>query len=291
MDRLIHKPCTCPPNLSWGIYESPRGLKDNEKYLFKPVAYQVKPGNAIVPPPFEPATTFPFERLYPELRTIIYEMHFFQAKQPGTRGEFCPAEDWCPNRKYNSLVPVRKLLLVSKMIYREAMPIFYRKPLRFDSLENLSNFLDTIGPVQRACLQNIAFEWTGWEASKAFARLGMCQGLKNLLITIKKPEVEGERIDAMNMQGVQRLLSSVRGLHGVHVDIQQCHWGLPTKSFVKALEILKHPRESVVEEQGGSVDGGEEGSDMGSRIAGCEDDMGPTKFTLPPQVLPNSEER
>jgi hypothetical protein len=277
MNRAMHQACTCPPNRSWSIYQSPTGLRGLERYAFS--ERHILPGNAIIKPIQKPDRTFPLEKLFPELRAIVYEMHFLQAKQPGTLGEFCPAHDWCPNRVYNNNIPVRMLLMVSKLVYEEAMPIFYRKPLRFSNLPNLNNFLEKIGPTQSAHLQNISFTYDGHDASKVFVRLSMCHGLRYLHIAVKKPESDEEEGDLMNLMGVDRLLSSIRGLHAVTVDLTLCPMEVASDTFVQALEVLKLPRGSNGSAHDGTCDESET-TDISSVVVDTEDDH-LSRFSVP----------
>lgn len=280
MNRAMHQACTCPPNRSWSIYQSQTGLHGLERYAF--AQHHILPGNAIIKPPREPDRTFPFEKLHPELRAMVYEMHLFQATQPGTLGEFCPARDWCPNRVYNNNIPVRKLLMVSKLVYAEAMPIFYRKPLRFNNLPNLNNFLEKIGPAQSSHLQNISFTYDGHDASKVFVRLSMCHGLRYLHIAMKKPmyDEEDEEGDLMNLMGVDRLLSSIRGLHAVTVDLTLCPAQVASDTFVQALEVLKLPRESMGSAHDSTCDESET-TDISSLIVGTDEDDCVSRFGIP----------
>lgn len=213
-------------------------------------------------------------------------MHFFQEKQPGTLGEFCPAGDKCANRVYNNYIPVRMLLMVSKLVYEEAMPIFYRKPLRFNDLPNLNTFLEKIGPTQSAHLQNISFAYDGHDASKAFLRLSMCHGLRYLHIAVKKPVSDGEEGDLMNLMGVGRLLSSIRGLHRVTVDLTLCPAEVASDTFVQALEVLKLPRESAGPADCGTCDESE-ATDFSSLVVGTEDDDHLSRFSVPPGDSPD----
>jgi len=286
MNRAMHQACTCPPNRSWSIYQSPTGLRGLERYAFS--EHHILPGNAIIKPTQKPDRTFPFEKLYPELRAIVYEMHFFQAKQPGTLGEFCPADNWCPNRVYNNNISVRMLLMVSKLVYEEAMPIFYRKPLRFNNLPNLNDFLEKIGPAQSSHLQNISFTYDGHDASKVFVRLSMCHGLRYLHIAVKKPVSDGEdgeEGDLMNLMGVDRLLSRIRGLHAVTVDLTLCPAEVASDTFVQALEVLKLPRESAGPAHCGICDESE-ATDISSLVVDTEDDH-LSRFSVPPGDFSN----
>ncbi|KAL8822865.1 MAG: hypothetical protein Q9191_006407, partial [Dirinaria sp. TL-2023a] len=238
-------PCTCK-NESRYIYESPEGLQGLEKYAFAPLAQQVLPGNAIRNAASETEGKFPFMRLCPELRTIVYKFHFFQAKKPGTIGEYCPAGDRCPNRVYNGHIPVRAIILVSKTVYAEAMPLYYRsRHFRFSNVSRLQNFLQVIGPRQASHIQHLSFTYSGIGASQAFSRLGMCISLKTLNIIIVET-VEEQVDDLVKKVGVSALLGSVRGVETVTVDISKCSFGTEYATFVKLLGLLKLPRDTAL---------------------------------------------
>ena len=238
--------CTCGPNRSRFIKESPDGLQSLEKYAFAPPAQQVLPGNAIQRAPAKPERTFPFMRLYPELRHVIYELHFSQAKKPGTIGEFCDAGDQCPNRVYNNFIPIRIIILVSKQIYAEAMPLYYRsKRFQFNNVSRLDTFLKTIGPRQARHVHHISFTYSGLGASQAFWRLGRCISLRTLHIVIE--DTREERVATlMKKIGISALLRSVRGVETVTVDVSNCPESTDYTTFVKLLGLLKWPRRAML---------------------------------------------
>lgn len=172
---------------------------------------------------------------------MVYGFHFSQAKTPGTMGEFCPAGDGCPNRVYNEHIPVRAIILVSKTIYAEAMPMYYgSKQFRFKNVSTLQMFLQVIGPRQASYIQHISFTYWGIGASQAFSRLGKCISLRtlNIIIVVTKEEFVK---DLMKKVGVSALLRSVRGVETVTVDISNCPIGTDYAPFVKLLGLLKLP--------------------------------------------------
>ena len=242
MDRP--PPCTCPNSFCGSILQSPSYLQSFEKFAFAPIAQQILLGNAIRKVAREPEETFPFMQLCPELRTMVYGFHFSQAKKPGTMGEFCPSGDRCPNRVYNEYISVRAIILVSKTVYAEAMPLYYRsKHFRFHNVSRLQNFLQTIGPGQASYIQHISFAYLGIGASQAFSRLGKCVSLRTLNIIIV--ETRDEPVEnLMKKIGVSALLRSVRGVETVTVDISRCSKTTDYATFVNLLSLLKLPRDA-----------------------------------------------
>lgn len=80
----------------------------------------------------EEASKFAFMKLPLELRVMIYQQHFLQSRDAFTGSKSCAAGTMCPYGIYNANIPVGELLLVSKTIYNEAMPIYFgTKDLKF----------------------------------------------------------------------------------------------------------------------------------------------------------------
>ena len=72
----------------------------------------------------------------------------------------------------------------------------------------------------------------------------MCHSLRDLEIPINRPALAGEKKDLMDLFGVGKLLSCLRGLDKVIVDLDWCPLDAKTDTFIEALEVLKLPHES-----------------------------------------------
>lgn len=132
-----------------------------------------------------PIDAFPLMRLPWEIRQRIYYLHFQQPKKQDAIGAECPAGDRCPIAVYNDFVPVRELILANKLIYHEAMPIYYRtKTFVFESVQSLWRFLRTIGPAQRSHVAHICFTLRGTRERYGFTLLADCPRLQSLEIIL-----------------------------------------------------------------------------------------------------------
>lgn len=206
---------------------------------------------------------FPFMKLPPEIRKVIYTMHFDQEQEPRDADTACPAGSACTYRVYNNWVPVRALLLVSRIVYNESMPLYYRsKTFGFISLERMTRFLDTIGVSQRSFITNISFIYYGedtrrwsfkWEGETnaviAFRALADCPALHTLHIgfdNMSQPPTERwNPNDLMTESGLDELLR-LRGLTTVDVVVnrQKFFWYQNLEELRSALQVMKLPRDS-----------------------------------------------
>ena len=125
-----------------------------------------------------PVVPFPFMKLPLELRTMIYRIHFAQPAEPhhlksvDLMPSLCLFDDPplrpCPFRMVNGGVPVRVLWTLSKDIYHEAMPLYFKNTeFTFNSLESLAQFLDKIGPYHRQHVSSVNLNITAFDFSMA----------------------------------------------------------------------------------------------------------------------------
>ncbi len=204
---------------------------------------------------------FPFMELPPEIRETIYTMHFDQEQKPRKSGTLCPAGSACPHRLYNNWVPVRALFLVSKIVYNESMPLYYRfKTFGFKGLDRMTQFFDTIGALQRSFITNISFiynadacerpfKWKGENnAVIAFRALAGCPALQTLRIGFEMWSLPtNERKDDYGLLTVLDLdgLLRLRGLTTVDVVVYD-PWDRfrEVKELESVLQVIKLPRGS-----------------------------------------------
>ena len=211
---------------------------------------------------FEPATPFPFMKLPLELRQRVYHFHFQQAKRPGGLGKDCPAGDYCPNAVYNESVPIRELIRVNKLVYDEAMPVYYRSQVFiFRYCETFRDFLRTIGPFQRSYVAHVSFVWLrfyftlviGILGDSIFGLLADCPRLRYLEVAVRSysnlmpsPHLrqQGEMISLMKCLDVKTLLN-IRGLLSVKFTLLGDTFPTPelpdAEVFEEALQLLTQP--------------------------------------------------
>ena len=137
-----------------------RDLRQEELMAFAPKP-RVAQGDTPIPPTPQgpPLPVFPFRRLPPEIRNMVYKMHFTQAAEYTslpTSSRSClrfPGDVAFKRRGFwisNEGIPVRLLWTLSKELYHEAMPLYFQTTdFTFNSLESLAHFLNVIGPYHR----------------------------------------------------------------------------------------------------------------------------------------------
>ncbi|KAG6993855.1 hypothetical protein G7Y79_00050g085920 [Physcia stellaris] len=206
---------------------------------------------------FKPATPFPFMKLPLELRQRVYHFHFQQAKRPGGPGKDCPAGDYCPNAVYNDSVSVRELIKVNKLVYDEAMPVYYRSQVFiFNSCITCRTFLRAIGPFQRSYIAHVSFVWSGYHGTEAFRLLADCPRLRYLEVAVgpyfRKELVhpphhrrhQWKVMSPMKCSGVKPLLN-IRGLLSVKFKSLRATYSTPplpdVEVFEEALQLLTQP--------------------------------------------------
>lgn len=204
---------------------------------------------------------FPFMKLALELRTEIYKAHL---KVPGTiaifGGEYynsvevrrgCELYVQPQAQKKAFDISVLKLLAVSKTIFYEAVPVFFRyNTFRFDGLARLSTFLNCIGPIARRNVTSVSIGYAGKAPARAMKLLKGCIGLRELTIELSLNSLglmpHPAHFDLMRMHGLTDLLK-IRGIEKLVViaapnmlDYFTCiEENLP--GLKQALQVLKQP--------------------------------------------------
>lgn len=93
-----------------------------------------------------------------ELRTMVYAYHFNQPPIKIYGTEWCPAGKMCPNNIYNANIPVGGIILASKTVYSEAMPMYFKtKDFVFWTSRSMADFINRAGPFQRDYITSLAF--------------------------------------------------------------------------------------------------------------------------------------
>ncbi|KAL9025396.1 MAG: hypothetical protein Q9196_005770 [Gyalolechia fulgens] len=204
-------------------------------------------------------STFPFLRLPPELRMMVYQHHFHQ-KPDHRGGMYCLSpktcgvgQSVCRVAQVNDLVPLQKLWLSCKTVYYEAMPIFFStRKFEFDNIEHLGQFLATIGPYHRQHLTSIAFDYEksgsteAFDVHEAFRLLGECPNLKRLSIHLPSHYIGRKKA---SLAGLSTLLR-IRGIENLDLTFFDPYWisylygpdlDNAKKIVAKKIETLKNP--------------------------------------------------
>ena len=186
-----------------------------------------------------PLNVFPFMRLPWELQQRIYFFYFQEPKKRDVLGSEYLVSDRCrlALAAHGNFVFGRKLILASKLIYHEAMPIYYRtKIFDFECVKSLWKFLRVIGPVQRSYVAHICFILRGAHESYALRLLADCPRLQTLEIVFDGDHFSPHRVER---------LFQVRGLKSVKLTVPHRYSGHPHK-FEAALQVLMLPFDSAV---------------------------------------------
>ena len=196
----------------------------------------------------ESKTAFPLMNLPMELRIMIYMFHFNRLDDRQRHGlEFCFAGDFCPFRRYNNDVPVRMLLMVSRAVYEEAMPLYFRKKT-FRFLHNgLAPILRTIGPRHRRHISKIVFLYNVVKTAEDFPLLKDCPALTELIILVDEVPLkykDGRRVGMIGLPGL-KLLLQIRGIKKLSVkfsvSVKQGVYKEEMEGFIETLQVLKEP--------------------------------------------------
>ncbi|KAI4116884.1 MAG: hypothetical protein LQ345_002770 [Seirophora villosa] len=181
----------------------------------------------------EPITSpFPFMKLPPELRIMIYKYHFFQPfdhranAQCWDKQECEPGGAGCPVACINNGEPLHNVFMTCKTVYHEAMPLYFSKrDFHFEKLEHLGRFLANIGPYHRQHLTSIIFDYEKigttpiFHIHEAFRLLGDCPNLRKLVIKIASHHIARKAtLPAL------ATLAKIRGLEKVDVRWFDAYW-------------------------------------------------------------------
>lgn len=145
-------------------------LEQEELMAFAPKARVAQADTQAPQAPQEPPVIpFPFMKLPLELRTMIYRIHFAQPAEPHHLSLFDDLPFGpCSFRMVNGGVPVRVLWTLSKDLYHEAMPLYFKiTDFTFNSLESLAQFLDKIGPYHRQHVSSVNLNIYKFDSSMA----------------------------------------------------------------------------------------------------------------------------
>ena len=164
---------------------------------------------------------FPVPR---EIRNRIYE---FALQLPHALISEEAAEEGF--KKYNKSYPARlthsyplerkagspfdlSLLLVSKAMYLEAYPVFYKtNVLYFKDTDILYSFLNGIGAARRHAVTHVGFNWVGKSSTAAFRLLKRCGSLKTLRFTLPTSYPVG--YDALrNLRGLENVIRLTKSM-------------------------------------------------------------------------------
>lgn len=208
-------------------------------------------------------TAFPFMKLPPEVRNLIYEELIIVflpfvitviRLNPRILGmeTLDPGESMSPMSRPH---PIFALFRVSKQTRQEAISVYFGGN-RFNAADSdeLARFLGQIGPEARNAIREVSIRYrTGKSAGKAFKLLAGCGSLRKLHFTIDSTAVAygpGNFIPLLKRPGIPTLLK-VRGIEELNAEVKLQGHGLAhsdeplendKEGFLHALQILKEPR-------------------------------------------------
>lgn len=202
---------------------------------------------------------FPFMRLPPELRRMVYQYVFYRKHVVFHCQKYMKRYI----AGYSTFMGM-KPLMVSKQIYRESTATYLSETkFYFSEIPVLRRFLLAVGREGRELLTSIEFKYTRSGAVSTFRLLRECTSLRSLGITVRvesAPYVNNKH-RLMRRSGIKQLLA-IRGIQ--HLDLDDIrlkpvvrfvsplgqgfdeemrpHFEEDKAAFIAALQVLKLPR-------------------------------------------------
>lgn len=201
------------------------------------------------PEPKQPS--FQLMKLLPELRLMVYKEHFFRNEGPLDNESVCPAGMRCRFKPINGNVPVRMLLLASKTIYREAMPIYFRTAnLYFARATSFFRFFDIIGKYQLQYVRRVTIGIKNVPTKRLFNKLFECPALDTLTLTVPCSYFTSSNVTTN--PGMKHLLK-LRGLRllqlrTIRFSNRPNIWA-PADDFITPLRILLEPYDEATKRE------------------------------------------
>lgn len=209
---------------------------------------------------------FPFMRLPPEVRRIIYRMVYPEAHVKFDWANTYPGHSLMHQHGYG--VPP---LTVSKEIYRESRAVFLGgTKFRLNSIRILRRFLNRLGHEGRKLLTALEIKYSAHGAVNTFRLLAECTALRSLAIIVrveaapynKQPNrlmMRSGLKQLLKIRGIQELgLTDIRLKHvrifdlGVDFfDTMVPRFNKDKENFTQALQILKRPHSYSTPSNGG----------------------------------------
>lgn len=206
-----------------------------------------------------PKEPFPFMRLPPELRNMVYKELLVQPGMICIQFRGCPpgesvqradgrGSDHCIDVK-----ALRQLLWTSKTIYQEAAPFYFgSNHFRFQCLGTLTKCLQRLRPDSRRLLRRITVSFSNSTPARAMKLLGTCVSLSELTLEMCLGTAWSSRRKQdgrMQFNGLNDLLK-IRGLDKFTVDTTHMepyreeghNIFFDEKGLADVLEVLKEPR-------------------------------------------------
>ncbi|KAL8731778.1 MAG: hypothetical protein Q9166_003225 [cf. Caloplaca sp. 2 TL-2023] len=204
-----------------------------------------------------PTDPFPFMKLPPELRCMIYKEVLVATKcltvprpwwadRPAHRRVYFHPEDDCdPDHSPSATCQIFR---VSKAFYSEAMPVYFgENTFHFQNLNALSLILNNLSAERRRSIMSMAISFWGSHPVKSVNLLQGCVSLRRLSIGVHWGTSRFAVTPFLSLYGVRDLLK-VRGIQVLKVYKEDTYrvgiWDRFSKEweeFVEALEVLKQP--------------------------------------------------
>lgn len=212
--------------------------------------------------PAKTAEGFPFMKLPPEVRNMIYKEVLVPPKDIHIQVAWCSYA----RTAYDGLRTINhsprrtcRLLRVSKAVYYEAFPIYFGcNTFYCDGVEALGEFLSKLKKDYRRNVRSLSFHFVGNSPAKSIKLLQGCVSLKSLEIGVtlrmlddyglRKPEslkwLPGLN-DLMKVRGIQELKVNLPGAL-FHPYWESLRNQVSPESFIEDLQVLKHPRSEAM---------------------------------------------
>ena len=193
--------------------------------------------------------------LPPELRREIFKHHLVSPRALHVTSCNESRPQGYQNRRNH--ISSLTLLLTSKSVYNEAMPLFYLdntlhfEGYKFQPFKCLINFLDSLSQDRRQYITSISLVYQGMSSPHAFRLLAGCERLRHISLKVGnftlrgQPRTDWKLVKAQGMKDLIKLrgLQTVKIIHNPYypvVDKQK--WETQLEAMRAALQVLKHPK-------------------------------------------------
>lgn len=199
---------------------------------------------------------FPFMKLYPEIRNMVYKELLVMPGMVGIEDrftdrrvqtvEFVYRRDASKTKLDIDQKATRALLGTSKAIYEEASHFYFRSNhFYFEDMNLLNVFVQKMRPDFRRLIRRVTVHYCGRAPARTMRSLATCVGLSELTLKFSYGTLP---YSPMTLTGLKDLLK-IRGLTDVKIDteVMDTHPAQPLYAFkskdelASALQVLKKP--------------------------------------------------
>ncbi|KAL8650467.1 MAG: hypothetical protein Q9210_003808 [Variospora velana] len=218
---------------------------------------EVPKGATSLGPESLPVKPFPFMKLPPEIRVMVYKEVLVAPSEVAVHYRVwwilhTTIEDRAGDDEYHSPALTCRIFRASKTLYAEAMPIYFGcNTFSFASLDVLS-LLDKLKPDYRRNIRSMSINFWGYTPAKSVKLLQGCISLRRLVLRVGYRTIRCWKNESflplLKSQGVNDLLK-LRGIEELKVEnanhsaMQDIIKGWTP--FVEGLQVLKQPRKAI----------------------------------------------